>query len=68
MQAILRIAMDDVRKKGELHRDARRFFMAAEDGYLFSFVSICAHLGICPNRVRRALGLLNELRADQLAA
>lgn len=66
MRAILRSAMDDIKKRGEAYRDARRFFLSEEEQYLFSFISICYHLELCPKRLRRLLGVTVSL--ERLAA
>lgn len=58
MRAILRSAMEDMRKRGEAYRDARRYFMSNEDFYVYSFLSICYHLDLCPRTIRTVLGLL----------
>lgn len=69
MRAILRSAMDDIKRRGEAYRDAKRFFLCEDDQYLFSFVSICYNLELCPNRVRRILGVLpSSMEDDRLAA
>ncbi len=60
MRAVLRSAMEDVKKNGEAHRDAMRFLNSDDDGYLYSFASICNHLGICPRTIRRVLGLRSD--------
>lgn len=68
MRAVLRSAMEDVKKNGEAHRDAMRFLNSDDDGYLYSFASICNHLNICPRTIRRVLGLRGESAAERLAA
>lgn len=69
MRSILRSAMDDLKKHGEYHRDAKRFFLSNEDKYLFSFTSICNHLNLCPKKVRIELGLIRiSMAEDTLAA
>lgn len=57
MQAILRSAMDDLQKRGDVHRQARFFFLSNDDQYLYSFLSICGHLGLCAKTIREKLGL-----------
>lgn len=57
MRAILKSAMEDIRKKGEPHRDARRYLLSEEEHYLYSFKSVCYHLNLCPKTIRRVLGL-----------
>lgn len=58
MLAVLRTALDDLRKSGELYREARRYLLSDNDYYLFSFRSICDHLKLCPIAIRRSYGLL----------
>lgn len=68
MRAVLRSAMEDIKKNGEAHRDALRFLSSDDDGYLYSFASICNHLNICPRTIRRVLGLRTESPTEALAA
>ncbi len=58
MRSILTLAMDDMRRGGDKFRDARRFFLSNESEYLFSFLSICNHLAICPTTIRMLVGVL----------
>ncbi len=60
MRAVLRTAMDDLQKKGEVYRDARRFFLSREEYYLYSFMSICYHLDLCPKTIYTIIGLVAE--------
>ena len=60
MRAVLRTAMDDLTKKGEVYRDARRFFLSREEYYLYSFMSICYHLDLCPKTIYTILGLVAD--------
>lgn len=64
MRAILKSAMDDIRKTGEPHRDARRYLMSDENQYLYSFRSVCYHLNLCPKTIRRVLGLARRRSAE----
>jgi len=57
MRAVLRTAMDDVRRRGEAHRDARRYFLSQNDHYLYSFLSVCTHLELCPRTIQTVVGL-----------
>lgn len=69
MFAILRTAMEDIQKSGELYRDARHFLLANDEHYLFSFLSICNHLHLCPKTIRRICGMQSESASrPQLAA
>lgn len=58
MRAILRSAMDDLSKRGEPQRQARTFFLSEDDYYLYSFPSICSHLGLCAKTIRNRLGII----------
>ena len=62
MRAILRSAMEDIRKCGEPQREARRYFLSEEEGYLYSFLSVCYHLNLCPRTIRTLLGITEDLR------
>lgn len=70
MRAIVRSAMEDLTKRGEIYRQARQFFLSNEDYYLFSFLSICYHLGLCPKTIRIKLGLVSDRQSssEQIAA
>lgn len=57
MRAVLQTAMEDIRKKGEVYNDARRYFNSKDDYYLYSFLSICYHLDLCPRTIRTLVGL-----------
>ncbi|MCB0360806.1 MAG: hypothetical protein KDD44_14255 [Bdellovibrionales bacterium] len=65
MRQILRLAMEDLKKSGELYRDAKNFMLSEDESYLFSFLSICAHLDLCPHTVRRICGLQPLLTAGK---
>ena len=54
--------MEDMRKQGEAYRDARRYFMSNDDFYVYSFLSICYHLDLCPRTIRTVLGLFGAER------
>lgn len=64
MRAVLRTAMDDIRRRGEAHRDARRYFLSSDDHYLFSFLSVCTHLELCPRTIQTVVGLAGGLGAE----
>ena len=40
MRAILKTAMEDIRKRGEPYREARRYLLSNDERYLFSFMSV----------------------------
>lgn len=68
MRAILKTAMEDIRKRGEPYREARRYLMSNEEAYLYSFLSVCNHLNLCPKTIRRVLGLIESRVSRYLAA
>lgn len=57
MRAILQAAMDDVRKKGDPQNAALSYFNSSDDGYIYSFISICTQLELCPKTIKSLLGL-----------
>ena len=68
MRAILRTAFEDLRKRGDAYRQARHYLLSDDEFYLYSFMSICNHLRICPFTVRRRLGLIGEPLENAVAA
>lgn len=60
MRAVLFTALDDVKKSGDAQREARRYLLDNRDYYLYSFMSICQHLKLCPHTVRYIAGLSTE--------
>jgi hypothetical protein len=68
MRAILQTAMEDIRKKGEVYRDARRYFSSKDDFYLYSFLSICYHLDLCPRTIRTVIGLNEDREREPMIA
>ena len=60
MRAILQSAMSDLRGSGEIHRQAKEFFLGKENEYLFSFQTICSMLEIDPVLILRKVGLKSE--------
>ncbi len=65
MRAILQCAMEDIRKGGEAHRDAKRFFFSADETYLYSFASICNHLKLCPRTIHAVIGMSGIYRINR---
>lgn len=55
--AILLSAMSDLDRPGEASRKAQEYFLDPDDGYIFSFNSICNHLAIDPLMILRITGL-----------
>jgi hypothetical protein len=64
MRAILQSAMEDMHKRGEAYRDARRYFMSNDERYIYSFVNVCHHLELSPRTIRSRLGLYDDARSD----
>ena len=50
-----RLAVSDKRRAQRLAREAEEWFIAKEDDYVFSFVNICAMLGLDPEYIRLGL-------------
>jgi hypothetical protein len=50
-----RSAVSDKRRAQRLAREAEEWFFAKENGYVFSFVNICAVLGLDPGYIRLGL-------------
>ncbi len=59
MRAVLRTAMEDVGKSGELQRAARNYLLSEDESYLFAFKSICTQLNLCHRTIRVCLGLID---------
>jgi hypothetical protein len=66
MRAVLARAMEDLRgahlrhprgsqARARIRREAREWFLSEEDGYCFSFVSICQALSLDAGALRRAV-------------
>jgi len=56
MWAILQTALEDAKKTGESYRQAKQYFLSEDRKYLYSFLSICEHLELCPYSIRATLG------------
>lgn len=57
MLAILSTAIADFKQKGQVYQSAKNYLMSDEDNYIYSFISVCSHLNVCPKIVRKYLGL-----------
>ncbi len=57
MRAILQAAMDDIRKKGDPQKEALKYFSCGDDAYIYSFLSICNQLELCPKTIKSILGV-----------
>jgi len=64
LRAILMSAMNDVKKTGEVKRQAREFFLSPEEDYIFSFQSICSFLEVDPKSILLVTGLAGEDKSD----
>lgn len=58
LRAILLTAMSDLKRPGDIQREAVDFFMSEDERYVFSFVSICNHLDLDPKKILMVTGLL----------
>ena len=59
LRALLITAMADLKKNGDVGRQAREYFLSKEDDYLFSFLSVCEYLEIDPRSILKRIGLIN---------
>jgi|1048.fasta_scaffold45004_1 hypothetical protein len=55
MRAIILRVIEDLKKGGEFKEDAVAFLDSDDDEYVFSFRSICGHLGFDPGKTRAAI-------------
>lgn len=63
LRAILLLAMSDVRKTGEVGRQAKEFFLSGEDDYVFSFKAICNQLEVDEASILKVVGIGKETGA-----
>lgn len=57
LRAILVTAMNDVKKSGDVKRQATEFFLSPEEDYIFSFRAICDYLNVDADRILVITGL-----------
>jgi hypothetical protein len=57
MVAILKSAFDDIKKQGAPYREARDYFLSNDTKYIYSFINVCLHLGLCAKTIRTLMGL-----------
>lgn len=57
LRAILRSALSDVKKGGEVGKLAEEFFLSPDEDYIFSFRSICDLLSLDASQVLLITGL-----------
>ena len=62
LRAIILTALTDLKKPGDLNRQATEFFLSNDEHYIFSFQSICNHLDVDPKRVLTVAGLRDKVR------
>jgi hypothetical protein len=55
MRAIILRAVDDYNSSGELRQEAIAYLCDEEEEYIFSFIAICRHLGLDPEKTRHAI-------------
>ena len=70
LRAMLLTAMADLRKTGDVGRQAREYFLSNENDYLFSFRSVCDYLNVDPRAILVKVGLespsaVSAVRPDQ---
>ena len=58
MRAILKSAMEDIQKTGDPGKEARRYLTSNDETYLYSFISVCRQLDLCPKTIRTVVGLV----------
>ena len=72
LRALLQDAIYDYRKYAhardcigrERFREAEAWLMGSSDDWIFSFSSVCEHLGLDPNYIRRGLREHKEAESD----
>ncbi len=57
LRAILVTAMNDVKKSGDVKKQATEFFLSPEEDYIFSFRAICDYLNVDAERILVITGL-----------
>lgn len=57
LRAILMNAMSDLKRSGEVGRQAKAYFLSPDDRYLFAFQSVCRFLDVDPNTILVVTGL-----------
>jgi hypothetical protein len=57
MAAILKSAFDDLKKQGAPYREAKDYFLSNDTKYIYSFINVCLHLGLCYKTIRALMGL-----------
>ncbi len=57
MAAVLKSAFDDLKREGLPKREARDYFLSNDTRYIYSFINVCLHLGLCSKTIRALMGL-----------
>jgi len=57
LRAILMTAMSDLKRSGEVGRQAKAYFLSTDDAYIFSFYSVCKLLDVDPDTILVITGL-----------
>jgi len=61
MWTVLKTALDDLRKSGQLYEDAYEYLMDDSQEYLYAFTNVCEYFGFSPERIRRYLELEDDI-------
>lgn len=65
LRALLITAMNDVKKTGQVRRQALEYFLNPEEDYAFSFLSVCAFLGVDPKSILAVTGIRYDYNRDR---
>jgi hypothetical protein len=68
MAAVLKSAFDDLKKQGAPYREARDYILSNDTRYIYSFVNVCLHLGLCPKTIRALMGLNGNFVVSEIIA
>ncbi len=60
MRAIILRCVDDFHNKAEFKSEALAYMEDQDEDYIFSFRSICLHLGLDPNKTKNAIIYANQ--------
>lgn len=62
--AILVSAMNDLKNKGRVGRQAQEFFLNDDQEYIFSFRAICEQLEVSPDKILMVTGINPQNEED----
>ncbi|MCB0318114.1 MAG: hypothetical protein KDD56_05105 [Bdellovibrionales bacterium] len=69
MRAIILRSIEDYNSKAEFKQEAIDYFEDEDEEYIFSFVSICRHLGFDPGKTKAAIyGAKHKISTRRRAA